>query len=163
MKYHIARIEEKDIQGFRDALDKVARERKYLLWDKAPELSVSAAFVKANIARNYPQYVAFCDDKIVGWVDIIPNAQAFAKHRGTLGIGIIDGYRKRGIGTALIEAASQHAKSIGIEKVELGVREDNKNAELLYKKLGFVTYGIRINAIKIGETYYNEILMEKYL
>ena len=46
------------IAGFHAALDRVARERRYLALLEAPPLERTAEFVRGNIAGGNPQYVA---------------------------------------------------------------------------------------------------------
>ncbi len=45
--------------------------------------------------------------------------------------------RKKGIGTALISKLIEDARSMGIKKLYLEVRQSNTPAQKIYKKLGF--------------------------
>ena len=54
----IVPISERYIEGFREAIDVVAREKKYLALTQAPALSVSRRFVRDNLAKRNPQFVA---------------------------------------------------------------------------------------------------------
>ena len=51
--------------------------------------------------------------------------------------------RRRGIGEALLRALMAEACRLGIRRMTLEVRESNKAAQNLYKKLGFVAEGKR--------------------
>lgn len=46
-------------------------------------------------------------------------------------------YRNNGVGTMLIDAVKDYAKSNGFTKLTLGVEEDNSKNMYLYDKLGF--------------------------
>ena len=55
-------------------------------------------------------------------------------------VGVLDEYRNKGIGKALINKMLDNKK---IEKVTLEVKKDNKNAIMLYNSLGFKPVSIR--------------------
>ena len=65
-------ITENDILSFRNVLDRVCRERKYLAQLEAPPVERVATFVRGNIQSGYPQFVAEDGSEIVGWCDAIP-------------------------------------------------------------------------------------------
>ncbi len=76
--------------------------------------------------------------KVVGWCDITSlHRHAFA-HSGSLGIGLLAPYRGQGIGVALIRTALNKAKAIGLTRIKLTVRENNKKAIALYEKEVFL-------------------------
>ncbi|MDR3477002.1 MAG: GNAT family N-acetyltransferase [Gammaproteobacteria bacterium] len=157
--YEIIPITEKHIEGFRAAVDSVAREHKYLAFLEGPPLEMSRAYVLENLQNNSPHFVAISEGKVIGWCDIAPLDRPVFVHSGTLGIGVLASYRGQGIGEALIRTALDQAKSIGLTRVELTVRENNKTAIMLYKKLGFVIEGLHRNAVRIGTEYENHISM----
>jgi GNAT superfamily N-acetyltransferase len=49
--------------------------------------------------------------------------------------------QRRGVGTALIHAAEDHARSSGHDRIALAVGLDNRNARRLYEHLGYVDWG----------------------
>lgn len=63
--YKIIPISEEHLLGYNQAVDQVARERKYLAFLVGPSLEMSIEFVKENIAGNWPHVVAIVDNKIV--------------------------------------------------------------------------------------------------
>jgi len=65
-------IAEQHIDSFREAVDAVARERRYLLFLEAPPLAAVRAFVRGNIAKGHAQCVALAGEKVVGWCDSGP-------------------------------------------------------------------------------------------
>jgi len=130
------------IEGFRAALDSVAREQRYLAMLEAPPIDEVTRFVKEGIASGTPQMVAIADEKIVGWCDVWRKPRAALKHSGILGMGVIESYRGRGIGKALMGSALQAAKERGFTRIELTVRVDNPRAKRLYEQFGFVEEGV---------------------
>jgi ribosomal-protein-alanine N-acetyltransferase len=54
-------------------------------------------------------------------------------------------YRRRGIGTALLQHAMRTAAQLGARRATLEVRQSNEEARRIYERLGFETAGIRRN------------------
>jgi GNAT superfamily N-acetyltransferase len=50
-------------------------------------------------------------------------------------------FQGRGIGTALIRAAEDHARQLGHGRIALGVGVGNANARRLYERLGYADWG----------------------
>ena len=158
----IIKASEEYAESFYQALDVVARERKYLVIVKGFPLEGVKDFVNMNVANDYAQYYAIDGNKVIGWCDIIPKRNEGFTHVGILGIGLLSEYRNQGIGSKLIEKAMEHAvKKNGIEKVELEVFESNINAIRLYEKFGFVYEGKRIKSRKLDGVYDNVVMMVK--
>ena len=159
MNLKIVPITEEHIAGFHAAVDSVAREKLYLAMLQAPPLEESAEFVRDNIRKGNPQFVALVEDEVVGWCDVFPEKRETMAHGGVLGMGIIEGYRGRGIGAALIRATLEQAKAVGFTRVELTVREDNLRAKALYEKAGFAVEGVKRKAALFEGKYFDLILM----
>lgn len=138
----IVPIAEQHIEGFRAAVDSVARERRYLALLEAPPEADTRKYVRDNIAGGTPHLVALADGKVVGWCDVAVRPRSTQQHSGTLGMGVIGEYRGKGIGRALMQATLAAARTRGIRRIELTVRVDNEPAKRLYESFGFVTEGL---------------------
>ncbi|WP_117193613.1 GNAT family N-acetyltransferase [Rhizobium terrae] len=158
-KIAIVPIREEHIESFRKALDTVSRERKYLSFLEAPPIDDVRPFVQDMIANGHPQVVAMVDAKVVGWCDIRRNSRPVHAHCGTLGMGIVPGYRDKGLGTRLITATLEAARKLGLHRVELHVHADNPRAIALYEKVGFVREGVARDAVKIDGRFIDSIGM----
>lgn len=159
MAIEIRLITEADIAGFREALDSVAKEKRYLASFEAPDLEKVTKFVLDNIATNVSQFVALDGSRVVGWADISPEHAAAIKHVGSLGMGIISEYRGQGIGERLLLACVEKAQRNGISRVALEVRIDNESAIKLYEKVGFRTEGVMTDSMLVDGTYFDTLLM----
>lgn len=155
----IESIREEHVESFHRALDTVSRERKYLSFLEAPPLEDVRPFVLDNIENGHPQVVAVVGGEVVGWCDIRRHPRPIHAHCGTLGMGIIPGYRDKGLGTRLIRAAVGQARERGFHRVELHVHADNLRAIALYEKVGFVREGVARDAVKIDGRYIDSISM----
>lgn len=80
-------------------------------------------------------------------------------HRGMLwGMYVRPEARGTGLAMALIDAVKAHARPL-VEEIMLGVGTDNPAAIARYRAAGFVRCGSERRAIKIGDRYFDEILM----
>ena len=159
MKFNIVPIEEKHIEGFWYAVDSVSREHKYLTFLEGPPIHMSKDFVLNNLNNNWPHVVALEQGKVVGWCDITARDRPVFSHIGSLGMGVLSSHRGHGVGSALIQAVLERAQQKSLTRIELTVRENNKPAISLYKKIGFVEEGRHINAVCIDGEYENHISM----
>lgn len=92
--------------------------------------------------RNHPSAIvlfAELDGEIVGLANCFVNFATFtvAKFINIHDIVVLEAFRGKGVGRALLQHISAIAKELGCSKVTLEVREDNINAQGLYKSEGF--------------------------
>ena len=153
MAVEVRLITEEDIRGFHAALDAVARERQYLAMAEAPPIESTREFVRGNIEKGIPQFVAVAEGRVVGWCDIIPRKGMGFQHCGELGMGVVAAFRRQGVGAALLAAALARAEAIGLERVDLLVFGANAPAIALYKKFGFVEEVRRRKGRKVDGAY----------
>lgn len=159
MTVDIRSITPEDIEGFRHAVDVVARERKYLAFLEAPPLARAREFVLENIAKGNPQFVAITDGGVVGWCDIIRHSRPIHAHAGVLGMGLLPAHRGRGYGRKLLETTLRAAVLAGFSRVELTVHADNPRAVALYERVGFVHEGTKRRATCIDGRFGDAIMM----
>ncbi|MBT9369589.1 GNAT family N-acetyltransferase [Rhizobium sp. CSW-27] len=152
-------IREAHIEGFHMALDTVARERRYLSFLEAPPLEGTRDFVLDNIRNGHPQFVALANGAVVGWCDIRRHQREVQAHRGTLGMGIVPGYRDRGLGRRLIATTIDAARALGLHRIDLDVYADNLRAKALYERVGFVQEGRARDGVCIDGRFIDVIQM----
>lgn len=114
--------------------------------------------------ENETLIVAEKDGQVVGWIvfESTQNRKRLS-HTGSFGMLIRNDYRGNGIGKLLLQALLEWAeKNPVVEKVSLGVFSTNHRAISLYKKMGFIEEGRKINEFKINDhQYVDDILMYK--
>ena len=157
----IRQIREDDIASFREAVDIVARERRYLYLTEAPALDAVRAFVTGNIAKGTPHLVLVEGRRVVGWCTITGQARPVQAHLGSVAMGLVPGWRDRGWGTKLMQQALAAGDAFGFERVELTVFTSNPRAQALYRKLGFVEEGVKRRSVRIDAVYLDEIMMAR--
>ncbi|PKK88997.1 MAG: GNAT family N-acetyltransferase [Candidatus Wallbacteria bacterium HGW-Wallbacteria-1] len=151
-------------QSFGEAVDLVARERRYLASTTGFPLASTLEFIGFVIENNLAQYFAVQGEKVIGWCDIMPKGFEGLNHVGVLGMGLLPEFRGLGLGRKLMDITLAHARDVnGLEKVELEVFATNTAGIRLYERTGFQLEGRRVRARKIDGNYDDLILMGLFL
>lgn len=107
--------------------------------------------------------LAICDPegKTVGLIDLFD----FDPRHRRAGLGIVvadKADRNKGIGTEAIEMLCAYAFSVlQLHQVYANVAADNKGSIKLFEKLGFKKAGVKKDWIRAGESYKDEILLQR--
>ena len=112
--------------------------------------------------RRYPNaavFVAEDEGRIVGRLSIARDQHPASRHVADLGLMVAASHRRRGIGTALLEAAVEWGRASGVRKPELHVFPYNDAAISLYEQFGFVKEGYRRAHYRRGSDYVDAVLM----
>lgn len=154
MTVEIVPIGRRHIAGFREVLDEVARERRWLAMLEAPPAERVRRFVLGHLRIGAAHFVAVDGDRVVGWCDVTPKSHETLRHSGTLGMGLAGAYRGMGIGGALLATTVEAALERGLTRIELVVRVDNEVAIALYRRHGFEPEGrLRRYLVVDGQAY----------
>ena len=151
-----------DVTGFRDCVGAVMRERKYLAYLEPFPFPQTAAFVAENLDHGNPQFVAEDAGTIIGWCDVRRESVPTYAHEGMLGMGLLPGYRGKGLGERLLRTALDAARRAGFERVSLSVYAQNTRALALYRKVGFVHEGTRVRGRKVDGKYDDIHMMAQF-
>ena len=104
-------------------------------------------------------FVAEADGEIVGRMSLARDPHPASFHVADLGLMVDARYRRRGVGTALLEAAVAWARAVGVAKLELHVFPHNEAAIALYERFGFVREGYRRNHYRRAGELIDAVLM----
>jgi RimJ/RimL family protein N-acetyltransferase len=158
----VRRAEPTDAQGLTDLGDAVGAEPEGWLvttngWRNAND---ERRYLRA--IRRYPHaavFVAEDEGRIVGRLSIARDQHPASRHVADLGLMVAASHRRRGIGTALLDAAVRWARAAGVRKLELHVFPWNEAAIKLYENYGFVREGLRRGQYRRGDDFVDAILM----
>jgi ribosomal protein S18 acetylase RimI-like enzyme len=154
--HSVVSTEAHHFESLHQALDVVARERKYLALMQAPPWEQSLAFYRNVLAAGFPHFVAVDGSgKVVGWCDVSPVFGHSRAHIGLLGIALLPEARGLGLGAQLLQAAIGKSWARGLTRIELSVRADNLNAKALYERFGFEHEGLLRRASLVDGTYHD--------
>lgn len=113
--------------------------------------------------RKYAHAAVFVaergDGTIVGRLSVGRDPHPASAHVADLGLMVAIGARREGIGTALLQAAVDWARSAGVRKLELHVFPWNEAAIALYERFGFEREGYRKGHYRRGSEDVDAILM----
>jgi RimJ/RimL family protein N-acetyltransferase len=96
--------------------------------------------------RRHPDAVLIVAERggvLAGRLSIARDPHPASAHVADLGLMVDARFRRRGIGTALLVAAEEWARSAGVTKLELHVFPHNTPAIALYDKHGYEREGYR--------------------
>jgi RimJ/RimL family protein N-acetyltransferase len=112
-------------------------------------------------------YLIYLDDQLIGEMNYtVDPSYLFKKEEGTAWVGITIGEREgrgKGIGYQGISYLEDEIKKQGLNRIELGVFQFNKQAQKLYQKLGYKEIGRIENFTYWADKMWFDIRMEKYL
>jgi RimJ/RimL family protein N-acetyltransferase len=108
-------------------------------------------------------FVAEGPEGIVGRLSIARDPHPASRHVADVGLMVAAGFRRRGVGRALMRKAEDWARSVGVCKIELHVFPYNTPAIALYERLGYEREGLRRGHYRRGGELVDAILMAKAL
>lgn len=116
-----------------------------------------------SYSRQKAGLTVLIDGKPCGMANLyIQPFQKFA-HQCLFSIVVQGEHRGKGVGTALLTALMKLAKEqFNIELLHLEVYDGNP-AIRLYERLGFKVYGRHAKFLKVGDKYFDKILMQRSL
>lgn len=104
--------------------------------------------------------VAEYEGKIIGNIDLTGSLRKIMEHTAVIGMGMFQEWQNIGLGTALLSATIEWAKSNPIlELIWLQVYTENEPGLNLYRKMGFVENGIIQNFFKQDNKYFHNLTM----
>ena len=148
-----------DIQSYYRCFSSIVEEKQFFATTEKPSFDYVVDYVSEDIEKGYPFFVAKHEGRIVGWSNIVPRKHDCLKHCGNFGIGVEKQFRKTGIGPRLARLSIEQGRQIGIERLEVEVFKQNKQAMDFYNKLGFEIEGVKKKARKYHGVYDDIIIM----
>lgn len=136
-------IKEKFIFLFNQSAELTENELFQLAEDSYPNGSPwSIETYKSELSGTYSEYgIVVHQEKKIGFIGY---TQLFDEAEITI-FGILTPYKNQGIGQLFLHSFIDYLKGNKIKTIFLEVREHNKSAIAVYKKLGFETIAIRKN------------------
>ncbi len=128
----------------------------------APEPDAGFRFFDGR-AEPEDTLVATVDDEICG-LCALTRPTPLDSNRHVLEIvelSVSPSHQRRGIGTALLEAAAEFAAQRGCTKLRLRVLATNPAALKLYEACGFVVEGTLRNEFRVAGVYVDDLLMAR--
>ncbi|OBT31612.1 GNAT family N-acetyltransferase [Vibrio splendidus] len=166
MSLTIRQVTVEDAQGIIDVLNPIIIEARYTILDQTFTVDEEKAFIESFPERGvFSVAVIETTSQLLGFQNVEPFAtytKAF-DHVGIIGTYVDANSRGQGVAKQLFDYTFKAAKAKGYEKLFAYVRADNERALAVYLKQGFEIVGTAKKHGKIGDQYFDEILIEKFL
>jgi ribosomal protein S18 acetylase RimI-like enzyme len=150
----------KDAASYRRCWQAVARERRYIIEDKAPPLPEVRAQLRKTLREKDPFLVAVDGERVVGWAAVYRRKLPSVRHCGDFGISLLPAYRDMGFGKKLMAGVMKMCRG-KFDSVFLTVFGKNKRALTLYKKMGFELCGRTKKYVKLAYGFDDLLDMQK--
>ena len=165
IKFRYPTIE--DAEALKNYINKISAEQSFLLlqgFQNTTESETKWLQDKLEkISKNKCVYLCgFCNDRLITSAEITLGFEA-KSHVGNFGISVDIEFRGQGIGQKIMELViSESIKTMPeIKIIDLEVFGQNKIAQNLYRKLGFIEYGKLPSGLKRKGKFDDAILMYK--
>jgi ribosomal-protein-alanine N-acetyltransferase len=108
----------------------------------------------------------FVDGKLVGQLGFHPEgggSHPWTRHVASFGMMVVQEFWGKGIGRELLSLMEEHARSVGITRIEAKVRVTNRRGLSLYQACGYEIEGLRQGAARIDGQLHDEHFIAKIL
>ena len=133
----------------------------------SPADQANEAFPTNGMSDSFTLGLLTDSDELAGVVSFQREGKTREKirHKGLLfRMYVADEYSGQGLGRLLLEETIRRARLLpSMEQINLTVIATNNAAKRQYEKLGFRPFALEKNAIKDGDTYYDEEQMVLFL
>jgi putative acetyltransferase len=129
-----------------------------------PTVEQEAAFIRRFLDSPPSMLlVARAEERIVGMLDFCCRPHPQESHAGELGMSVLQPFRRRGIGRALLTALFERLRAFPqVRRVELEVFATNQGAIQLYQSCGFRHEGCRERAVRVDAAFVDVFLMARH-
>ena len=142
----------------------IYREGVAFVGDGPPSAGALAAKLRARVSDDMQVAVAVAaGGEIVGWLEAQRMAPRRLAHVAWLTLAVAPGWRRQGVGGALLAEAHAWGLAHGLRKLQLHVRAGNAAAIALYRRLGYEPEGLLRDQVALdaadGEAFEDEWIM----
>jgi ribosomal protein S18 acetylase RimI-like enzyme len=156
-----------DLKRLLNFINEISDERTFIRYQGEHETKESEEkWLKGRLEeidhKKTVHLLAFSDNKLAGATEIHLRDKT-EKHIGVLGITVAKIFRGEGVGKTLMDLIIKEAikELSGLKVITLEVFSTNDIAKNLYKRLGFIEYGLLPNGILRNGKFEDAILMYK--
>lgn len=158
-----------DLAAYRDLYLQLDVETPYRLYEPGERPNTLAEFAPEveRFTNGQNGAVLLAQDEesgqLVGYLQAIRRPQRRIRHVVSINVALLQAYTGQGLGARMFSFLEDWARQQGVQRLDLSVMENNKNAYKLYCRLGFKDEGIKRRSMRFGDTYVDEITMAKWL
>ncbi len=159
---HIRRLGPADADAFRALrLDALSTAPEAFGASPEEEAARSLDVVRSRLSETGPDAVfgALADGALIGIAGFMLSLGIKKRHKGVLwGVFVHAQWRGRGVGERLVRSVIHHAAG-HVLTLQATVVASNATARDIYRRLGFVTYGVEPRALRVGDVFHDEEML----
>ena len=158
----IRNADKNDVPAINEILNNTILNTNYNLNESVRDINDAYAWLNEHIKDNYPIIIAHYNNEVVGWASL-SYFRKFSGYRTTAEVSVYikDGYKNKGIGTALLTKLEDLA--VNYHMLIAVITDNNISSIALHTKCGFVKQcTLKEVALKNGE-YLDVTFMTKII
>ncbi|MER1999522.1 MAG: GNAT family N-acetyltransferase [Lysinibacillus sp.] len=165
--YIIRQVESDDARNYISLLNAVYAENEFEYYGAAGcDLTVQQvrkSLLEMRKAKNSMYFVCIVNGQFAGYATVNGHHQERTRHIADLRIGVLNSYKRIGIGKALLKYVETWSLENNLKRLQANVLQQNEAAISLMNNAGFNEEGIRLQAFKLDNEYLNEVAYSKIL
>jgi len=164
---NVRQISPDDAAAYWQLRQQIDRETEFLRFE-ADDWLITTQRVRGRIelmlaTDNQMIFVADDDGQLIGFLWAGGGLYRHNRHKVHLIVGVLDAYKRQGLGTQLLTACEDWACASGLQRLELSVMTHNFPALALYHRQDFEIEGTAPYALCIDGKYIDLHYMSKVL
>lgn len=162
LSFVIRPARQEDVSGILGAIRAVVGERRYIVAESvAEQLHREDALIRHNALQSRVFFVATVSDDVVGWAHVEAPRLEKLRHTAELTLGVLEDYRRHGIGSHLLSRGLEWAAANGYEKVYNSLPATKTRAVGFLQENGFETEAVRSDHYRVGGAYVDEVMLAR--
>jgi len=138
-------------------------ESRWFVGDGPPETELLTRRLRILDSDMSLYLVADYRDAICAWLELNRLPSQRLHHVAVLTVATDKTWRRHGLGRSLLGRGYGWARRVGVRKISLNVRANNRAAITLYRSEGFVVEGRERDHIRVRDGYEDNLIMAKFL
>lgn len=160
VEYVIRPARQEDLSGILGTIRQITEGKRYLVAESVAEhLDYEGVLIRHNDVETRMFFVATVTDDVVGWAHLEAPELEKLSHAAKLTVGVLEEYRRHGIGSHLLHRSLEWAAAQGYQKVYNSIPATNKEAGTFLDEHGFETEAIRKDHYMIDDGFVDERMM----
>ena len=151
---------QEDLSSVLGAIRTVVDERRYVVAETvAEQLHHENVLVRRNDRHRRLFFVATVDAEVVGWAHVQAPELGKLRHTAELTVGVLESYRRHGIGSHLLSRGLQWAAASGYEKVYNSLPATNADGVGFLVENGWTIEAVRSGHYRLGRERVDEVML----
>ena len=160
VSYEIRPARPPDLSGVLGVIHEVTGQERYISAETiAEELSYEETLERRTPTECRVVFVADVADEVVGWAHVKEHQQPTLRRTAECTLGVLEGYRRHGIGSHLLQRSVEWAASRGNRKVYNSIPASNDPAIDFLERNGWEIEAIREDHYEIGGSLVDEVML----